>query len=80
MTSKLTTTVQAVFDGEVLRPETPLALKANTRVIVTVRALPLSETQESFLDTALSLELQGPADWSENVDKYLNEARHGSNG
>ncbi len=30
---------------------------------------------ESFLDTALSMQLEGPPDWSGNVDKYLAEVR-----
>lgn len=66
-------TVEAVFDGAVLRPETPLALAANTRVRVTVEVVsPAPETgAPSFLQTARSLHLSGPADWSEKLDSYL---------
>ncbi len=32
-------------------------------------------TTASFLDTALSMRLEGPPDWSENVDNYLREVR-----
>lgn len=30
-----------------------------------------SSPSQSFLDVALSIQIDGPADWSENVDKYL---------
>lgn len=66
--------VEAIFDGAVLRPETPLTLAANTRVRVTVEVVPTPPAppdSPSFLDTALSLNLSGPADWSANLDNYL---------
>ncbi|HEV7797532.1 MAG TPA: antitoxin family protein, partial [Pyrinomonadaceae bacterium] len=57
----MTKTLEATYDGEVLRPDEPLELDANTRVKITI------ETQEnrpgngmSFLDTARSLNLEGP--------------------
>ena len=68
----VTTTIEAVFDGTVLRPKEPLPLEANTRVRLTVEVLqeaPVSAS--SFLATARSLELQGPPDWSARVDHYL---------
>ena len=34
------------------------------------------EAEESFLDTAMSIHLDGPADWSENLDQYLYKSRH----
>jgi hypothetical protein len=65
-------TVEAVFDGAVLRPTTTLALEPNTRVRLTVEVLPPAEAvPPSFLRTARSLELHGPADWSANLDTYL---------
>lgn len=65
-------TIEAVFDGEVLRPDKPLPLEANTRVRVTIETLPTEEQHpRSFLRTALSLKLEGPADWSANLDHYL---------
>jgi hypothetical protein len=30
------TTIHAVYDGQVLRPEEPLALRPNTRVVLTI--------------------------------------------
>jgi hypothetical protein len=71
----MTTTIEAMFDGEVLRPATPLPLRPNTRVTLTVEAPEAATATESFLDTALSMRLEGPPDWSENVDKYLAEVR-----
>ncbi len=65
-------TIEAVFDGEVLRPENPLALEPNTRVRITIETVE-SRTEEatSFLDVALSLNLEGPPDWAENIETYL---------
>ena len=65
-------TVEALFDGTVLRPDTPLPLEANTRVRLTVETLPSAEQRpRSFLRTARSLKLEGSADWSANLDHYL---------
>ena len=65
-------TVEALFDGKVLRPDTPLPLEANTRVRLTVETLPAAQQRpRSFLRTARSLKLDGPADWSANLDHYL---------
>ncbi len=59
--------VEALFDGNVLRPDEPLALDANTRVRVTVETLPVAESRpRSFLQTARALQLEGPSDWSTN--------------
>jgi hypothetical protein len=65
-------TIDAVFDGTVLRPDKPLSLSANTRVRVTVETLPAEPVRPtSFLRTARSLKLDGPADWSANFEQYL---------
>jgi hypothetical protein len=65
-------TIEAVYDGAVLRPETALALEPNTRVRLTLEVLtPTERTPASFLRTARSLNLCGPVDWSANVDNYL---------
>ena len=47
-------------------------MKANTRVRIVIDNLS-DENNEltSFLETAESLQLDGPSDWSENLDKYL---------
>lgn len=68
----MTKTLEATYDGEVLRPDEPLELEPNTRVQITI------ETQHSrpsngssFLKTARSLNLDGPADWSDRLEEYL---------
>lgn len=64
--------ITAVFDGRVFYPTEPIALPNNTRVRLSIEILP-PEKQESvsFLQTARSLNLSGPTDWSTNIDKYL---------
>jgi predicted DNA-binding antitoxin AbrB/MazE fold protein len=73
----MTETIEALFDGVVLRPTEPLALKPNTRVWIVVETTPPSTKKNSFLRTARSLNLDGPEDWSANLEKYLyGEANH----
>ncbi len=70
----MTQTFEAVFDGTVLRPIIPLALEPNTRVLITVEVDGTKEDKakkRSFIQTALSLKLEGPADASNRVDDYL---------
>lgn len=56
--------VYATFDGEVLRPDRPVELPANTRVRLTIESGEAAEKPTSFLRTARSLQLDGPVDWS----------------
>jgi predicted DNA-binding antitoxin AbrB/MazE fold protein len=61
-------TIEAIFDGKVLRPKDALTLEPNTRVRITIE--PIEQTTKdavSFLDTALSLKLDGPPDWVVNI-------------
>ncbi len=67
----MTKSIEAVFDGVTLRPDEPLELPPNTRVRLTIESLPASGEPESFLRTARSLGLTGPADWSANLETYL---------
>ena len=68
----MTTTIEAVFDGKVLRLDEPLALAPNTRVRITIEAVePVPSPGTSFLRTARSLTLDAPADFATNVDAYL---------
>ncbi len=64
--------LNAVFDGKAFRPEGPVNLKPNTRVRIVIET-PEAHAQQpvSFLDTARSLQLEGPADWSERFEEYL---------
>lgn len=69
----MTRTIEAVFDGEVLRPQEPLDLEPETRVEITIQSVPGRKNNgtQSFLDLAASLDLEGPPDWSENLEKHL---------
>lgn len=64
----MSTTLYALFDGEVLRPDQPLPFAPNTRVRLTVEADP---QPASFLAVAKGLNLDGPPDWSSRLDDYL---------
>jgi hypothetical protein len=55
----MTITLEAIYDGEVLRPITFEATGAKEK-----------ETR-SFLQTARSLDLEGPPDWSEKFEALL---------
>lgn len=68
----MVTRIEAVFDGEVLRPKDPLSLKPNTHVHLTIETTdPKVSGGRSFLNTARSLRLEGPRDWASNLDDYL---------
>ena len=70
-------TLDAVFDGNVFRPDQPIELEPNTRVRITIEPTPPADRQpESFLKVARSLNLNGPRDWSSRLDDYL----YGTNG
>lgn len=65
-------TLEAVFDGEVIYPDEPIGLEPNTRVRIVLETIPEAEAKPiSFLRAARSLKLNGPADWSTNLDAYL---------
>lgn len=66
-------TIEAIFDGKAFLPTEPVTLKPNTRVKVIIETLLSDEDEEttSFLQTARSLNLDGPPDWSANLDEYL---------
>jgi predicted DNA-binding antitoxin AbrB/MazE fold protein len=64
--------VEALFDGKVFQPDEPVELKPNTRVRIIVQTISLEGDEvASFLRTARSLNLEGPPDWSNNLDEYL---------
>jgi hypothetical protein len=68
----MVTMMTATFDGTVLRLDEPLELAPNTRVRLTIE--PDHEpvpAKCSFLQTASALQIQGPPDWSENLEEYL---------
>lgn len=67
-------TVEAIYDGSVLRLSESLPIEPNTRVRVQIESLRPADTpsQRSFLQVARELSLEGPSDWSANLDEYLN--------
>ena len=69
----MATVINATFDGTVFRPSEPVQLAPNTLVQLTVEQLLPGKTGEpySFLDVCLAQKLQGPSDFSENLDLYL---------
>ncbi|MDW7711976.1 MAG: hypothetical protein SCH98_16040 [Deferrisomatales bacterium] len=74
-------TMTAVFDGKTFRPEGHVALRPNTRVRISVEVSESEPEQTvSFLETARSLELEGPEDWSERFEEYLYDKGPGRRG
>ncbi|MHB8763534.1 MAG: hypothetical protein ACYDA8_04220 [Deferrisomatales bacterium] len=64
--------MNAIFDGKAFRPDGPVDLRPNTRVRIAVEMPDVEPAPaRSFLDTARSLELEGPPDWSERFEEYL---------
>ena len=64
-------TATGTYDGTVIRLDGPVALEANTRVRITVEAVPPATSPCGFLETAMSLQVSGPRDWATNFEKYL---------
>lgn len=68
----MSTTIDATFDGTVFRPINEVALPPDTLVRLTIEELPKKTGKpHCFLEFAKSLNIEGPADWSENLDEYL---------
>lgn len=66
-------TVQATYDGKVLKPDDPLALHPNTRVRILI--LPtegkVAPKPYAFFEFAKSANINGPKDWSSRLHDYL---------
>lgn len=74
-------TLEALFDGETLHLDEPLAFEPNTRVRLVIETVSPEKPQSaSFLRTARALKLEGPEDWATNVDSHLygEDAQRGS--
>ena len=68
----MTKTLEATFDGEVIRLDEPLELEPNTRIFITIETWrKKKQKRRSFLQTAKSLSLDGPTDWSARIEDYL---------
>jgi len=66
-------TITAVFDGEVLRPESPVDLKPNARYLLTVEQEVQQIEGSSAWDTLERMigAFEGPEDWAAEHDHYL---------
>lgn len=76
-------TVNATFDGEVFRPDEPVDLESNTKVRLLIEETPKKRLKLEIMPKKpggepygafkylASLKLDGPSDWSENLDEYL---------
>lgn len=72
-------TIHATFDGTVLHPEEPVDIDPGTYMRITIEIIkPAKAKAGSFLQTARSLKLEGPSDWSTNLEDYLYETKTGS--
>ena len=67
----MTLTFDAVYDGKAFLPVKPIRMEPNTHVRIVIVTEPEPVESGSFLDVAESLELEGPPDWSVNLDEYL---------
>ncbi len=65
-------TLHAIYDGKVFKPEKPLDLKPNVCVRLTVETSQEEKHKKrSFIETARSLKIEGPSDWSAHLEDYL---------
>lgn len=65
-------TIHTTNDGKVSRPEEPVDLAPDPCMRLTIETIkPAKAKTGSFLQTACSLKLEGPDDWSTNLDDYL---------
>ena len=66
-------TLTAVFDGDVLRPDSPLNLEPNTRYVITIQSVEQPVTLENAWDVleAMTGTVEAPRDWSSEHDHYL---------
>ncbi len=67
----MSVTLTGIYDGTSILLDDKVDLEANTPVRVTLEPLPsLPGPRRSFLETALTSEISGPADWATNFEKY----------
>jgi hypothetical protein len=69
----MVTSLTAVFDGQVLRPDGPVDLRANTRYRVTVEETEEGTAERNVWDVLEQLAgvVEAPADWAAEHDHYL---------
>jgi hypothetical protein len=74
MTQKL----KAIFDGKVFRPEEPVNLEPDSEVqllVTTQDEKKGGKNGKSLLRAVAAMNLEGPADWSEHFEDYLDGTR-----
>jgi hypothetical protein len=66
-------TLTAVFDGEVLRPDSPLDLAPNTRYVITIQPLEQPVVEQNAWDVLepMTGTVEAPSDWTSKHDHYL---------
>ncbi|MEK7249740.1 MAG: hypothetical protein AAB209_04880 [Bacteroidota bacterium] len=70
---------KAIYDGKALQFTEPVELKPNTEVNVILEVPDSPDGKEyAFFETALSMDLQGPSDWSTRFEEYLHTEKHGT--
>ncbi len=69
----MSTTLTAVFDGDVLRPDSQTGLEPNTRYVITIQSVVPTVAEGDAWDVleALTGTLEAPNDWSSEHDHYL---------
>jgi hypothetical protein len=70
-------TLEVLYDGKVLRPETAPGLKANTRYRISIQdELPETTTSESAWEVLhrLAGTVEAPENWAEEHDHYIHGA------
>ncbi|HUD48660.1 MAG TPA: hypothetical protein VMR33_17640 [Candidatus Baltobacteraceae bacterium] len=73
----MTQAIEAFFDGKVFRPETPVNLQPNCKVhlVVSTSGEEKKADGKSLLRALATMNLEGPTDWSEHFEDYLNGTR-----
>lgn len=66
-------TVTAIFDGQGLRPESPVELKLNQRYVITIQPESKDEPSDDGWEAMASLagSVEAPQDWAAEHDHYL---------
>jgi len=79
----MTHSVTAVFDGNVLHPDTPLDLEPNTRYTLTIQSDSATSIEGDAWDVLerLAGTVDAPPDWASEHDHYLyGTVKHQSQG
>ena len=69
----MTRSITVFFDGNVLRPESPLDLEPNAHYVVTIQTEtnePMAQSAWDVLETLTGI-VEAPTDWASEHDHYL---------